>query len=53
MSEFTRRGGAFEAKFVHEEGLRFKAIARRNIATDGQERRGSDRRRRSRCLDGG
>lgn len=30
MNEFTKRGEAFEAKFAHEEGLRFKAIARRN-----------------------
>jgi hypothetical protein len=31
MNEFTKRGEAFEAKFAHEEGLRFKAIARRNM----------------------
>lgn len=30
MNEFTKRGEAFEKRFAHEEGLRFKAIARRN-----------------------
>jgi hypothetical protein len=30
MNEFAKRGEAFERKFVHEEALRFKAIARRN-----------------------
>lgn len=30
MSEFDKRREAFESKFAHEDGLRFKAIARRN-----------------------
>ncbi|MGY8685914.1 DUF1476 domain-containing protein [Bradyrhizobium sp. UFLA05-153] len=30
MTEFTKRGEAFEGKFAHEQALRFKAIARRN-----------------------
>jgi len=30
MNELAKRGEAFERKFVHEEAMRFKAIARRN-----------------------
>lgn len=30
MNEFTKRGEAFENRFAHEEGLRFKVISRRN-----------------------
>ena len=30
MNEFNKRGEAFEKRFAHEEGLRFKVIARRN-----------------------
>jgi hypothetical protein len=30
MMEFAKRGEAFEGKFVHDEALRFRAIARRN-----------------------
>lgn len=30
MSTFDKREDAFEAKFAHDEGLRFKATARRN-----------------------
>ncbi len=30
MSEFDKRGEAFESKFAHDETLRFKAMARRN-----------------------
>lgn len=30
MSDFDKRGEAFEGKFAHDEALRFKALARRN-----------------------
>jgi hypothetical protein len=30
MNELTKRGEAFENRFAHEEGLRFKVFARRN-----------------------
>ena len=30
MTEFARRRETFESKYVHDEALRFKAIARRN-----------------------
>lgn len=32
MSTFDDRGDAFEAKYAHDQNLRFKALARRNKA---------------------
>ena len=32
MTTFDKREEAFERQFVHDEGVRFKALARRNKA---------------------